>query len=212
MKKEYDAILIPGGGLTEDGQLTPWSKARVETALSVANHHSLFITLSGGTVYKPPPVDDRGFPIYESHAAAKLLIAMGIPPHQILTETSSFDTIGNAFFARVIHTDPRQLKNLLIVTSEFHLARTKALFNWIFHLLPTENYQLSFVASPNKGITTEVLAERIKKEQQGLQKIEKHSKYINTMKSFHTWLFLQHGAYATGVSIEKISDRLKSSY
>jgi len=40
---------------------------------------------------------------------------------------------GNAFFARLIHVEPRRLMRLLVTTSEFHSERTEEIFRWLFN-------------------------------------------------------------------------------
>jgi hypothetical protein len=38
---------------------------------------------------------------------------------------SAWDTIGNAWFTRIMHTDITGVRNLLVVTSDFHLPRSQ---------------------------------------------------------------------------------------
>ena len=49
---EFDAILIPGGGLTPSGALTPFVRARLDRAL--AHSADFYIPLSAGTTHLPP--------------------------------------------------------------------------------------------------------------------------------------------------------------
>jgi len=57
----------------------------------------------------------------------------------------SYDTIGNALFTRQMHTDVMNWRRLLILTSKFHMKRSKAIFDWVFSLDPPSTpYQLSF--------------------------------------------------------------------
>ncbi len=212
MRKEYQAILIPGGGLTDKGGLPEWTKARLELALKSNRENPFFITLSAGTTHKAPPLNPQGFPIFESQAAAYYLASRGISPEKILLETSSYDTIGNAYFARVIHTDPRNLKRLLVITSEFHMARTKAAFEWVFGLTPNDGYELDFLTSENIGISEEVLRERKGREAESVKKLEEKIRRISTLSDFHTWLFLEHSAYAVGKEKENVSGNVLSSY
>ena len=137
---KFDSILIPGGGLLNDGSLPPWTVARLEHALSLKDVCRWFILLSGGTVHKPPPLDEGDFPYFESHEMAKFLVKSGLESARVLTEISSYDTIGNAYFSRLLFTEPLALKKLLIVTSEFHMPRTQAIFEWIFKLPPSLLY------------------------------------------------------------------------
>ena len=41
-------------------------------------------------------------------------------------EWSSYDTIGNAYFSLTQHVVPRAWSNVVVVTNEFHLPRTRA--------------------------------------------------------------------------------------
>lgn len=100
------------------------------------------IVLSGGgTPHKRPPVDPvTGHPLHESTACARYLMRGGgngagagikgwaVPPGSLLKETSSMDTLGNAYFTMVSQAVPRGWRRLAVVTSSFHLQRAKALF------------------------------------------------------------------------------------
>jgi len=212
MNRQYEAILIPGGGLTDQGDLPAWTKARLDLALEHDQGDPFFITLSAGTTHKAPPLNQEGFPIYESQAAAAYLASLGINLDRILTEISSYDTIGNAYFARVIHTDLRNLRDLLIITSQFHMPRTQAAFEWVFGLTPDNGYTLDFLASENVGLSQEVLAERNQREAESVKKLAENASRISTLADFHTWLFLEHAAYATGKKREIVSGKILSSY
>lgn len=193
---QYDAILIPGGGLVENGKLPVWTKRRLERVVQI-NDFDYVITLSAGTTHKPPPLDEKGFPILESVAAAKYLLQKGISAQRILTETSSYDTIGNAFFSRVIHVDPLYLKKLLVITSEFHMPRTKVIFLWVYGLTRNRNeYQLSFESVPDNDIGVDVISARKERERESLTKFEELKAKINTFEEFHQWLFHEHNAYS----------------
>eukprot|EP01035_Chromulina_nebulosa_P019361 gene19361-25227_t len=81
-----------------------------------------------GTTHKPNPLDGKGFPITEATAAAKELISMGIPTDNIKEELFSLDTIGNAFFTKYIHIDPLGYEKLHVITNDWHMDRTKDIF------------------------------------------------------------------------------------
>ncbi|MFO7945042.1 MAG: YdcF family protein [Anaerolineales bacterium] len=209
----FDAILIPGGGLEQSGRLHPWTQARIDYALDLDQPHMFYMLLSGGTVHKPPPVDDNGFPLYESHVAADYLLQKGIPHDQILTEISSYDTIGNAYFSRVIHTQPRSLKNLLIITSQFHLERVKRIFTWIYDLLPLpHSFHLSFASAPNRGLRGDLLQARIKKEENSIKSLQPLTERIQTLAEFHSWFYTEHEAYTAGLSPTQLEGEIKNSY
>jgi uncharacterized SAM-binding protein YcdF (DUF218 family) len=94
---DLDAILIPGNGVRAGGELPYWGRLHPDRAVQMYIGECA-IALSAGTTQRPPPVDVRRFPTFESVAAARYLMGRGIPAERILTETQSYDTIGNAFF------------------------------------------------------------------------------------------------------------------
>lgn len=195
MISRYDAILVPGGGVREGGLLPCWVRRRLDLAVELAEG-SCIVALSAGTTHRAPPLDAQGFPIFESVAAAKYLIAAGAPADQVLTETHSWDTIGNAFFSRVIHVDPREMRRLLVITSDFHLPRTEMAFRWVYRLTPqAQPYELHFRSVSDEGMEPVVLAERLEKERKSLQALTTLTDRFTTMKDFHHWLFTEHKAY-----------------
>jgi uncharacterized SAM-binding protein YcdF (DUF218 family) len=191
----YDAILIPGGGVRSGGELPEWVRARFDLALERWTGEYL-VPLSAGTPHRPPPLDEQGFPIFEAAAGARYLLEHGVPAEKILVEACSYDSIGNAYFSRVLHADPRGFRKILVITSAFHLPRTEAIFRWIYGLdrSPGE-ITLSFVASPDAGIAPDALAARMAKEQASLKSIPQLAQRLNTLAKLHLWLFTEHLAY-----------------
>jgi hypothetical protein len=69
----------------------------------------------------------------------------GLPATSILKEVSSFDTIGNGYFSATIHALPQRWKAIAVITSEFHMPRSKVgehIFNeyvMIFYLPAYKN-------------------------------------------------------------------------
>jgi hypothetical protein len=189
----YDAILIPGGGLLSDGTPPPWVCRRLDEAVQAADTR-FFVTLSRGTVHKAPPRNSRGFPVDESVASAVYLLKRGVPRERILTETVSFDTIGNAYFSRVIHVDPLGLTRLLVITSDFHLARARAIFRWVYSLSGGA-HELTFQGVPDTGIGAAALRARAEKERHGLENLAGLVREMKTLEQLQQWLFVHHGAY-----------------
>jgi hypothetical protein len=193
----WDAILIPGGGVRAAGALPPWIEARFDLALEHRRTDEWMLPLSAGTPHRPPPLDDAGFPILEAVAGARYLLARGVPSARILIEGASYDTIGNAYFARVIHCAPRGLARLLVVTSQFHMARTEAVFRWIFSLPgPGRATVLDFAAAPDTGIPAEHITLRRDKEMRGVENVAVLAARLRTLPALHGWMFTEHAAYA----------------
>lgn len=193
---EFDAILVPGGGVREGGVLPPWVRSRLDRAVELLHQDAFIVTLSAGTPHRPPPLDDRGFPIPESSAGARHLMALGVPADRIVIEASSLDTIGNAYFARVIHCEPGRWRRLAIVTSAFHMPRTRRAFQWVFSLPPLDSaFQLTFFETANDGMEPEALEARLAKERESLQALCQLAESVRDLRSLHRWLFLNHAAY-----------------
>jgi len=211
--EKFNCILIPGGGLLADGSLPAWTLARLETALELQDQADWIATLSGGTVHKPPPLDGEGFPIFESQKAAEFLIEAGVPPRRILTEISSYDTIGNAYFARLLFSEPMALTNCLIITSLFHMPRSEAIFRWVYSLLPLQHkYSLSFLSTPDVGLSSQALKARWDREKQSLDNLHQQIQKMNTLSAFQEWLYTEHAAYSSNRGTEKLSDDELRSY
>ena len=146
-----DAILVLGGGVREGGELPPWVVRRFDRALELSSTAPI-VCLSAATVHRPSPLNPEGYPILESVAGAAHLLARGVSAERIQVEASSYDTIGNAYFSKLLHVDPAGWRSLAIVTSEFHMPRSRAIFDWIFGMEPGK-YQLRFEAAPNDGLS-----------------------------------------------------------
>jgi hypothetical protein len=208
----FDAILVPGGGVRQRGEIPLWVERRLKRAAAIQQGEPI-ILLSAGTPYKPPPLDSLGFPIFESRAAAAYLLAHGIPASQLLTETSSYETIGNAYFSKAIHVDPRGFRRLLVITSSFHMPRAEAAFRWVYEMGDV-SYDLNFESVPDDGLDAGTLAIRVEKERRGLASLATLRARIRTPIEFHRWLFTEHKAYAVSLNTSRpaIDDTLLSYY
>ena len=146
-----DAIVVLGGG----SHFPPWTKVRCDLAFQqfqAMGRKPAILALSGGTFHAPSELTEDGHVVTEAARTARYLTEeLGVPAAQIVTETASFDTIGNAFFARTMHTDVRGWRSLLIITSEFHMPRSEAIFRTVFGLSLTDSNTHSEVGGPTGG-------------------------------------------------------------
>jgi uncharacterized SAM-binding protein YcdF (DUF218 family) len=218
MKEEkdakYDAILIPGGGIKNKNDVPLWVRRRLDRVIEVYQGEYI-IALSAGTTHKPPPLDTNGFPIFESVVSVNYLKEKGIDPQKILFETCSYDTIGNAYFSRVIHVEPRGFRKLLIVTSSFHMSRTRTVFQWVYGMESPSSpntYDLYYEEVPDDGMDEHMLKARIEKEKKSLKHLCHLKNKIRTFKQFHQWLFTEHGAYAAAVEPGRIKGKILDTY
>jgi hypothetical protein len=210
----YDAILVPGGGVRENGELSTWVKLRLEKAMDLADGAPI-LTLSAGTTHRIPPREPNGWPLLEAVAMARYLEGQGYPPTLLWPEAASYDTIGNAYFARLTHTEPAGLRNLMVITSQFHMPRTEMIFRWVFSLDPlSPSYKLTFLATPDSGMSYDVLEARQTKERARIETLEPLIQVHRSLKSLHRWLYTEHSAYAIAAAglREQARDELLNSY
>jgi uncharacterized SAM-binding protein YcdF (DUF218 family) len=131
---KFDAILVLGGGVPQSlEEPRAYVQRRCDDAASVVQNQKMMqltkrkkgtdaaslpiLCLSAGTAHLPQLMAADGLPIWESTAsAAYLQKRYGL--ENVYVETTSFDTIGNAFYARTSHTDIVGWRRLLIVTNE----------------------------------------------------------------------------------------------
>lgn len=196
----YDCVVIPGGGLDSNGCPSPWVIARLDRALEMASLTNYFLVLSRGTTHRPPVLDKNAFPIDEASASAAYLIKHRIPSNRILVENWSLDTIGNAYFARQCILEPMKLHRLAVITNDFHMARTKLIFNWIFSLTNSseercETFQIDYFIVANQDMTDEQLVARVDKERLACEDLQQKIERMNNLCQIARFLFVDHGAY-----------------
>jgi uncharacterized SAM-binding protein YcdF (DUF218 family) len=213
-------IIVPGGGLLATGDIPLHTKLRADKAVEVlqgcAPGACRIIALSAGTTHKPAPHDARGFPITEAAATARYLLSLGVSKEAILEENMSLDTIGNAYFLRTIHTDVLGIRNLVIVTNKWHLARTEAIFDIVFSLEPVPppicrgppTYEIDLIAVED-GLPANQLTSRRDREASSLAAFRRTAPlWGHSMAGLHTWLFTQHSAYAVKRHVDDMPSAL----
>lgn len=193
---EFDAIIVLGGGppITERLPM-PFVEARCDAArrlFEASSAQPKVLCVSAGTAHARQVIRDDGLPVWESTAAAAYLIDSGVPEMALVVETTSYDTIGNAFFTRTSHTDIADWRRLCIITSDFHVSRSKAIFEWVF---AGAHYELTFVETPAIGLTEDAVEARIRSETKSLETVHKLSVAYPTLRDIHTFLTTHHDLY-----------------
>jgi len=193
-----DAIIVPGGGSQRDATpqslplfvrhrldraLDRWVECAAMTQLGALRYPRI-IVLSLGTVHQPNYINSAGWPVAEATSEALYLLNASadrglkdFTPDMVLREALSLDTLGNAFFTRLLHTDVVGLRRLHVITSAFHFVRTRALFEFVFGArqhdstyerseseTKPERYAMSYEATMN-AVTEDVKAKRFAREQ-----------------------------------------------
>lgn len=212
---QYDLIIVMAGGLNSEGKLYPWVEDRLDVAIQLYQQHKCNILCTGGgTYHKPPLLNQEKYVIHESTACAEYLMTNHVNPEHVMKEWASYDTIASVYFSLLLCVQPQNKKRICVITSKFHMERTKQLFNWIFGL--HGSYHFIFMEVSNDSIKDkDMLQERIKREKQSVINVEKLKSKIKSKEDFHKWLFTEHKAYACTFWNEKrepISEKGKDSY
>eukprot|EP00554_Chaetoceros_debilis_P012915 CAMPEP_0194114932 /NCGR_PEP_ID=MMETSP0150-20130528/21949_1 /TAXON_ID=122233 /ORGANISM="Chaetoceros debilis, Strain MM31A-1" /LENGTH=189 /DNA_ID=CAMNT_0038805279 /DNA_START=415 /DNA_END=981 /DNA_ORIENTATION=- len=135
-----------------------------------------------------------------------------MPADDVYAETTSYDTISNAFFARTSFCDLVGWKKLLIITSEFHMKRTKCIFDWVMNVpsvhgptLPSsQKYELNYLSVPDYGLSEEAVKIRNEKENKSADNVEKIlSRKYTTLSEVFEFITGEHAFY----SAEKLVNR-----
>lgn len=82
------------------------------------------------------------------------------------------------------------------------MDRTKAIFEWIFGVGSTD-YELSFLASQNVGLSAEVLKARKEKEQRGLSTVDALASQFTTLPQIWRFINEQHDMYTASKLVER---------
>jgi DUF218 domain len=143
----------------------------------------------------------------------------GLKAKQLLKETMSCDTVGNAYFSFLLHARPARWRRTLVVTSAFHMPRTRAAFEWMWRLEDNSESvagpQLQFLSSPDTGIDPSVLIARAGRERESLLQLAANAERLRDLASVHEWLNATHLCYAVARQGEKpvaLADSIRASY
>lgn len=114
----------------------------------------------------------------------------------------SLETVGNAYFARVIHCDAAGFRRIAVVNNEWHMPRTQAVFRHVFSVCSSSassSYELRFFSVPQE-LPPDVLRARPQKESATLPKFAAGGEWQHDTATLHLlqrWLFSENMAYAS---------------
>ena len=111
---DSDVIIVLGAQVKEDGTPSVALERRLTAALeSYLADRQLIIVCGAQGGNEPRP---------EGDVMRDWLLARGVPGEDVIAETDSFNTRENLTYAKAI-MESRGLKNALVVTSDYHVAR-----------------------------------------------------------------------------------------
>jgi uncharacterized SAM-binding protein YcdF (DUF218 family) len=135
--KEFDCIVVLANEMNSNGKLNDESLLRLNYSTKQFFKKRSSKIISCGWDYR----NDSDLVIAE--VFKKNFLKKGIPKNQILTENNSRDTVGDAFFTKTNIVKKKNWNKLLVVTSLYHVERTKIIFDFIYG----SNYSITVEAS-----------------------------------------------------------------
>lgn len=138
MEHQYDAVVVLGCGIDENGRLGDDARSSVVAVVPLLKRQAApLIIFSGGYSYK------AGFvpPVSEAQAMKDYAVSLGLPGNQILVEAGSRDTLGNAHFTKTNLLAPLALRRVAVLGGPNHSAeRLRYIFGMV--LGPRYDYEL----------------------------------------------------------------------
>lgn len=192
-------ICVLAGGLTHTGRPHQFVIERLDKARELFKENpdnTIVLILGGGTYHKPPFLNSENYVVHESTSCSSYLIDKGISPSNIFREWSSYDTIANGFFAFTNYINLLDLNNIHVITSDFHISRTKLIFNY-FNNLFKKNYNITYWETVS-NIEKKTLKKRVEREKESSDNFKKNIvNKIKTPQMFLNWFYTHHKAYTS---------------
>ncbi len=213
-KYDHQYVMVLAGGLDNCGRNHPWVKDRLDVAYKLyKNKRRKIIILGGGTYHKSPYINQEGYVIHESTMGAKYLKEMGVKEEDLYREWASYDTIANGYFSLINFVIPLEIKNVLVITSDFHMIRSKLIFDWIYGLWD-KSIKVDFLEVSTKYLDREIIEIRKDREIRSAENLREMIEGIHDLVGFHRWFYVNHQAYNCNFNNKReiLSEDIKRSY
>ncbi len=163
-------IVVLGGGLTKEEKLPDQVKRRLDKALKISKKRKIDSFLTCGKYSFLLTKEDRPQST-EARLMKNYLISKKVDRKKIHLEEKSMDTISNAYYAKTEYFIPQNETEGIIITSAYHIPRTKYIFEKIFGT----NFNLEF-----EGIETGANDRLLKRQGELLNKFMEMTQGMKT--------------------------------
>lgn len=213
-KREQNLIIILAGGNKNKDEPNDFVKIRLDKAIELFYIETKILCMGGGTYHKPPDLTYNGFVKHESTICANYLINKGIPCDSIFREWASYDTIANGFFAFTNFIIPLNICKFSVITSDFHINRTKLIFNYFNKIFKSE-CEISFISTVSK-LEKKNMEERESREAKSAKDFQENIiNKIKTLNNFCLWFYTKHNSYKSKLEFNynlNSNNHLKNTY
>jgi len=153
-------IVVLGGGVDENEKITMHSKLRYDAIIKLQKSYDYIICSS----YKTYKEKAKNQIKSEALAGKEYLIENGISSEKILLEEKSMDTFSNAYYTRVlIENLGFKINKITIVTSKFHMQKTRILFDIVF---PKNKFNIDYIETEHGNVDEIALKNRMISEKE----------------------------------------------
>ena len=196
-----DAIVILSNKLTPDRNLNEESKLRVEKGVELYKEgiSSLIIMNGGPGLFTEETIEGkcvpRGTHPVQSEVMRDYAVSLGVPNNKVLIQDFSSDTLGEAYFVKEMFLFPMHLRNITVVTSDYHIKRAEI----VFHQILGPDYSTEFISVKTEF---ENDPDTIEREERSLNKFREHFGRLEPGDSAR----IEHILYAQHPLYKKIPD------
>ena len=121
----YDCIIILANEMDRHGNLNAESTSRVQLAVDCYKKEPSATLITCGWDYRADSDLCIG-DVMKAYAEE-----LGVPSDKIIAELNSRDTVGDAFFTKLNLLSNHPWKDLLVVTSDYHVDRAHTIFKFV---------------------------------------------------------------------------------
>jgi uncharacterized SAM-binding protein YcdF (DUF218 family) len=139
---KFASIVVLANLMTAEGILNDESRARMDRAIAAYRAKVSNILVTCGWAYRA----DSSVTIADA-MRRYALACEDIPSGNVITEEQSRDTVGDAVFTKRNLAIPRGWRDVLVVTSAYHVERSRRIFSFIYG--PTHHIEVVGAPGPD---------------------------------------------------------------
>lgn len=126
-QRKYDAIIVLANLMSRQGDLNKETQSRVDLAVAALKSGCAPLLVTCGWAYREDS-DIRIADAMRSYAIEQHAVNESL----VIVETESRDTVGDAIFTKLNLAVQKDWSSVLIVTSNYHAERTRAIFSFVY--------------------------------------------------------------------------------
>lgn len=161
---KLDCIIVLANEMDVAGNLNAESKGRIDLACDTYFDHPGTPLITCGWDYR------KDSPLFIGEVLKKYAIDRGVPAEHITAEINSRDTVGDAVFSKLTLVNKTDWRKILVVTTDYHVARTREIFHFVYGpLFEIEVIGATPFDTPEKQIAEQASIDAFKRTFEGIE-------------------------------------------